>query len=155
MATFKEEILEAYAQGDIAQLYVWETRARDELCVEELMGFYANILELAFERVSDALEHVEKLSMEDVHAVAALRAIYEYAIEHYSAGSVSEASALFDVLLSISSDEHFVQAMQIHHQACEAKINFDTFLEEYADLDQTQASGKFYIAYFKQQGEIK
>jgi len=144
----KEKIYKAQSEGDIASLYVMEAQVRDHFDDETMMAFYANILDLALERLTNALENFEKLDMNELQDFATLRALYEYAIEHYSAGSAHDASALFEVLGGLSNDEPFSEAMAFHRAACDAKIPFDDFLDEYVDMHAVQNGGKFYISYF-------
>jgi len=147
----KEKIYQAQSEGDIASLYVLESEAHEKFDDDTLMAYYANILDLALERLTNALENLEKLDMTQVQDFATLRALYEYAIEHYSAGSVHDASALFEVLGGISNDEEFSEAMKVHRGACDAQIPFDDFIDQYVDMNATQEGGKFYISYFKKE----
>lgn len=151
MNELKDKIFKAQSEGDIASLYVLESQAHDIFDEDTLMAYYANILDLALERLTNALESLEKLDMNEVQDFATIRALYEYAIEHYSAGSASDASALFEVLGGISNDEPFSEAMKIHRTACDAQIPFDDFIDEYVDMGATQNGGKFYIGYFKKE----
>lgn len=147
----KEKVFQAQSEGDIAGLYVLEAQAHETFDEDTLMAFYANILDLALERMTNALENMERLDMNEVQDFATLRALYEYAIEHYSAGSVHDASALFEVLGGISNDEAFSAAVKKHQAACDAQIPFDDFIDKYVDLAATQEGGKFYISYFKKE----
>jgi len=147
----KKKIYDAQSAGDIASLYVLEAKAHETFDEDTLMAFYANILDLALERMTNALENMERLDMNEVQDFATLRALYEYAIEHYSAGSAHDASALFEVIGGISNDEVFSAAMSIHRAACDASIPFDDFIDEYVDMNATQNSGKFYINSFKKE----
>ena len=147
----KEKIYQAQSEGDIASLYVLEAQAHETFDEDTLMAFYANILDLALERLTNTLENMERLDMNEVQDFATLRALYEYAIEHYSAGSAHDASALFEVIGGISNDEPFSAAMGIHRAACDAQIPFDDFIDEYVDMNATQNGGKFYISYFKKE----
>jgi hypothetical protein len=151
MNELKEKIFKAQSEGDIASLYVLESQAHELFDEETLMAYYANILDLALERLTNTLENLEKLDMTEVQDFATLRALYEYAIEHYSAGSASDASALFEVLSGLSNDEAFGEAMNIHRAACDAKIPFDDFIDDYVDMNATQEGGKFYISFFKKE----
>jgi hypothetical protein len=148
MDELKAKIHKAQSEGDIASLYVLEAQAHELFDDETLMAYYANILDLALERLTNALENLDRLDMNEVQDFATLRALYEYAIEHYSAGSATDASALFEVIGGLSEDEAFNEAMKIHRSACDAKIPFDTFIEEYVDMDAVQEGGKFYIGVF-------
>ncbi len=148
MNELKAKIHKAQSEGDIASLYVLEAQAHEMFDDDTLMAYYANILDLALERLTNALENLERLDMNEVQDFATLRALYEYAIEHYSAGAATDASALFEVIGGLSEDEAFNEAMKIHRAACDAVIPFDIFIEEYVDMGATQESGKFYISFF-------
>lgn len=148
MNKLKEKIHQAQSEGDIASLYVLEAQAHEMFDDDTLMAYYANILDLALERLTNTLENLERLDMNEVQDFATLRALYEYAVEHYSAGSATDASALFEVIGGLSEDEEFNTAMKIHRSACDAKIPFDTFIEEYVDMNAVQENGKFYISFF-------
>lgn len=151
MQELKDKIFQAQSEGDIASLYVLESQAHESFDEDTLMAYYANILDLALERLTNALENLEKLDMNEVQDFATLRALYEYAIEHYSAGSASDASALFEVIGGITNDEPFIKAMASHRAACDAQIPFDDFIDEYVDMNATQNGGKFYISFFKKE----
>ncbi|MDO9304235.1 MAG: hypothetical protein Q7T77_02830 [Sulfuricurvum sp.] len=151
MNELKEKIHQAQSEGDIASLYVLEAQAHEMFDDDTLMAYYANILDLALERLTNALENLERLDMNEVQDFATLRALYEYAVEHYSAGSATDASALFEVIGGLSEDESFNEAMKIHRSACDTKIPFDDFIEGYVDMNAVQESGKFYISFFKKE----
>ncbi|WP_434656941.1 hypothetical protein [Sulfurimonas sp. NW9] len=149
----KEKILKAQQSGDIAALYVLEQQAHESFDEETLQGFYANILDLALEKLTQTLEEHRKMDMNEVQDFATLRALYEYAIEHYSAGKTNDAAALFEVLSGLSNDEKFSNALKLHWIAAEEKISFDDFLDRVADLEATQRAGTFYISEFQQEAQ--
>ncbi len=145
----KQKILQAQAEGDIAALYVLEHEAHECFDERTLHAYYANILDLALERLTDVLSAPRTMDFDEVQDVATIRALYEYAIEHYSAAKLHDASALFEVLSGISSSEAFSEAMQQHVNAANSSMSLDDFLETVADVDATQQSGTFYISRFK------
>lgn len=149
----KEKVLKAQQDADIAALYVLEQQAHDTFDEETLQGFYANILDLALERLTQTLEAHRKMDMNEVQDFATLRALYEYAVEHYSAGELSDAAALFEVLSGLSNDEKFSNAMKLHWMAALEKISLDDFIDRIADIDATQRAGTFYISEFKQEAQ--
>ena len=149
----KEEVLQAQQEGDIASLYILEQRAHETFDEETLHGFYANILDLALEKLTDTLEAHRVMDMNEVQDFATLRALYEYAIEHYSAGALSDASALFEVLSGLSNDERFSQALKLHWIASQEKISLDDFLDRIADVEATQAARTFYISAFTKEAQ--
>ncbi len=144
----KEKILKAQEAADIAGLYVLENEANELFDEQTLVAYYANILELALENLTDALGSARKMDMTDVRDFATLRALYEYAIEHYSAGKASDAAALFEILAGLSNDERFSNAMRRHWHCAEHIRDFEQFLDDAADLDATQRNGTFYISAF-------
>lgn len=149
----KAEILKAHQNEDIASLYVLEQQANDTFDEETLHGFYANILDLALERLTDTLESHRVMDMNEVQDFATLRALYEYAIEHYSAGKLSDASALFEVLSGLSNDKKFSSALKFHWIASKENLSLDDFLSKIADIDATQNAGTFYISCFNKEAQ--
>jgi len=145
----KQKILQAQSEGDIAALYVLEHEVHDCFEEEMLHAYYANILDLALERLSDALSTPRKMDFDEVQDVATIRALYEYAIEHYSAQKFHDASALFEVLSGIANSSAFSKAMLQHVKAIEQNLSLDDFLETVADVDATQENGTFYISHFQ------
>ncbi len=149
----KEKVLQAQQKGDIASLYVLEQEAHDTFDEKTLQGFYANILDLALEKLTDTLEAHRVMDMNEVQDFATLRALYEYAIEHYSAGETNDAAALFEVLSGLSNDKKFSKAMKLHWIAASEKLPFEKFLDKIADLEKTQQMGTFYISAFQKEAQ--
>jgi hypothetical protein len=149
----KEKVLKAQQESDIASLYVLEQKAHDTFDEETLHGFYTNILDLALEKLTDALEAHRVMDMNEVQDFATLRALYEYAIEHYSAGKLEDASALFEVLSGLSNDKKFSSALKFHWIASKEKLSLDDFISNIADVDATQRAGTFYISCFSEEAQ--
>ena len=145
----KEKILKAHEAADIAGLYVLEQEANERFDEETLVAYYANILELALENLTDALGSARKMKMSVVRDFATLRALYEYAVEHYSAGKATDAAALFEILSGLSDDERFSKMMERHRICAERIPDFEHFLDVAADLEATQRNGTFYISAFR------
>lgn len=149
----KAKVLKAQERADIASLYVLEQEAHETFDEETLHGFYANILDLALEKLTDTLEAHRKMDITEVQDFATLRALYEYAIEHYSAGQLSDASALFEVLSGLTNDDNFTASLKFHWIAAAEKLSLDDFLEKIADVDATQSAGTFYISVFQKEAQ--
>jgi hypothetical protein len=149
----KEKVLKAQSEGDIASLYVLENDAHEQFDEETLGAYYANILDLALERLTDALEAPRRMDMTEVQDFATVRALYEYAIEHYSAGKPIDAAALFEVLSGLTNDEKFSNAMLFHLGASQSGLSLDDFINTIADVDATQNAGTFYLSRFKPAAE--
>lgn len=150
----KQKVLKAQQDGDIASLYVLEKEAYEVFDEETLHGFYANILDLALEKLTDTLESHKVMDMTNVQDFATVRALYEYGIEHYSAGKVKDASALFEVLSGLTNDKKFSDALKVHQMATSKGVTLDDFLEQIADIQATQDAGTFYISHFKNGTDI-
>jgi hypothetical protein len=149
----KTKVLNAQQNGDIASLYVLEQQAHELFDEDTLGGFYANILDLALERLTDTLETHRVMDMNEVQDFATIRALYEYAIEHYSAGKISDASALFEVLSGLSNDKKFSSALKFHWIASKENISLDDFISNIADIEATQNAGTFYISCFNKEAQ--
>ncbi len=149
--TLKEKVLKAQSEGDIAALYVLETEAQDTLEESDLIAYYANILDLALENLTNALESARQMDIGEVQDYATLRALYEYAMEHYSAGKKTDASALFEILGGLSSDITFAEAMKVHQLGADAGLSLDVFIATIADVDATHNASNFYISHFKKE----
>ena len=153
IAELKAKVLEAQNRADIASLYVLEQEAHEILDEETLHAFYANILDLALERLTETLEAHKRMDINEVQDFATLRALYEYAIEHYSAGQAKDASALFEVLSGLTEDEKFSSALKLHWIASAENISLDDFIDKIADIEETQKAGTFYISAFTQEAQ--
>jgi len=151
--SLKEKILHLVHKGDIAGLYMLEQEVSESFDEANVINYYKNILDLALEKLTDTLEAKTQFDLSDVQSFATIRALYEYAMEHYHAGKLEDASALFEILSGITSDTKFSTAMQKHTQAARSGIELDSFLEEYADMEAVQKEGNFYISAFAK--EIK
>ena len=149
----KAKVLKAQQDSDIASLYILEQEAHEVFDEDTLQGFYANILDLALEKLTTTLESHKKMDMNDVQDFATARALYEYAMEHYSAGKVSDAAALFEVLSGMSNDDKFSWALKLHWLSASEGLSLDDFLENMADLEITQQKGTFYISSFKKEAQ--
>jgi hypothetical protein len=134
-------------------MYVLQDEALETFNEEEISGFYANILDLALEKLTNTLESCDKLKMDDVQDFATLRALYEYAMEHYHAGAAKDASALFEVLSGVTNDEYFSIALKYHYKASSENIDLDKFMNEYADIEKTQGYNTFYISCFTKKAQ--
>ncbi len=145
----KKRILEAVEQGDIAALYLIEPEAAENFDEEQLGRFYANILDLALENLTDALESKRRLSFENAQDICTIKALYEYALEHFDASKTHDASALFEILSGLSDNREFSQAMKKHQDGTKNMKNLEQFLEQIADLEATEKSGTFYISEFR------
>ena len=150
----KTKVLKAQENSDIASLYVLEQEAHELLDEETLQGFYANILDLALEKLTDTLESHRKMDMREVQDFATTRALYEYAMEHYSAGQIKDASALFEVLSGMTNDDKFSWSLKLHWLASAENITLDDFMGSMADIEVTQANKTFYISGFTKKAQI-
>lgn len=149
----KEKVLKAQSDADIAAIYVLQEEALATFDEDTLSGFFANILDLALENLTNTLESCETLKMDNVQDFATLRALYEYAMEHYHGGNPEDASALFEVLSGITKDEDFSKALKYHQRASAEGISLDTFMDEYADIEKTEKNNTFYISNFTKKAQ--
>jgi len=147
------KVLKAQQECDIASLYVLESQAHEVFDEATIQGFYAHILDLALEKLTDTLESHRKMDMTEVQDFATVRALYEYAMEHYSAGEPKDAAALFEVLSGLTNDKSFAKALKFHWIAAAEKMSLDDFMSKIADMDITQTKGTFYISAFTKEAQ--
>ncbi|MFT5660337.1 MAG: hypothetical protein ACI9TV_000978 [Sulfurimonas sp.] len=149
----KVKVLEAQQNADIAAMYILQEEAHATFDEETLSGFFANILDLALENLTNTLESCSKFNINDVQDFATLRALYEYAMEHYHAGAMKDASALYEVLAGITNDEEFSLSLKYHYIAADKGISLEVFMDDYADMEKTQTNKTFYISCFKKKAQ--
>jgi hypothetical protein len=147
LAQIREKSIEAVHYGDIKALYELVECHHGELNDDIEQGIYGNILDLALELLTNTLESEGKLSLENEQERYTLRALYEYAISHYSSKRFSDAKALFEVLEGTSVEEEFVRSMQIHAAAAALEIDIDSFIDKYCEVNEKLDD--FYIKEFK------
>jgi purine nucleoside permease len=146
----RERSIEAVHNADIKALYDLVETHNEELNDDIEQGLYGNILELALELLTNALETKSKLSLEDEQQRYTLRALYEYSISHYSSNRFSDAKALFEVLEGTAQEEGFVESMKIHAAAAGSEIDIDTFIDKYCVVNGKMDD--FYIKEFTDKG---
>ena len=149
----KSKVLEAQKSSSIASLYVLEQEAHELFDEETLHSFYANILDLALEKLTETLESHKHLDMNEVQDFATARALYEYAMEHYSAGQIQDASALFEVLSGMTNDNKFAWSLKLHWLASAENMTLDDFMSTIANIEVTQANETFYISGFTKEAQ--
>lgn len=151
LVQIREKSIEAVHYGDIKALYDLVETHHGELTDEMEQALYGNILELALELLTDALESKAKLSLNDEKQRYTLRALYEYAISHYSSGRFEEAKALFEVLEGTAEEDEFVDSMKIHAAAASLHIDIDSFIDDYCEINEKLDD--FYIKAFKEKAQ--
>jgi len=143
----REKSIEAVHNGDIKALYELVETYHKELNDEIEQGLYGNILELALELLTNALETKSKLSLTDEQEKHTLRALYEYSVSHYSSKRFDDARALFEVLEGTAKEKNFIESMKIHAKAASLEIDIDTFIDDYCIVNEKMDD--FYIKEFK------
>jgi len=142
----RERSIEAVHNGDIKALYDLVETHHGKLTDEMEQGLYGNILELALELLTNALETKDKLSLKDEQQKYTLRALYEYAVSHYSSKRFADSKALFEVLEGTAKEKNFIESMKIHAAATGAEIEIDDFLDDYCVVNEKMDD--FYIKEF-------
>ncbi len=135
--------------GDIAALYLLESEVLEKFDEEQSMRYYANILDLALENLTDALESNRTMSFENAQDLSTLKALYEYALEHFDAKKLADAGALFEILSGLSDSTDFSSSMIRHKKATQEFSSLDQFLENSVDLEATEQNDTFYINGFR------
>jgi len=147
----REKSIEAVHVGDIKALYTLVENHHADLTDEIEQGLYGNILDLALELLTNTLETQAKLSLTKDQEKYTLRALYEYAISHYSGEQFLDAKALFEVLEGTAKEENFQESMRIHASACAQKIDINEFLDKYCEVKEKMDD--FYITEFTKEAQ--
>ncbi len=147
LVQIRERSIEAVHHGDIKALYEIVETHHDALNEDLEQGLYGNILELALELLTNALESQAKLSLENEQEYFTLRALYEYAISHYTSKRYEDTKALFEVLEGTALEDEFIESMQIHASAAALHIDIDSFIDDYCEVNDKLDD--FYIKSFK------
>jgi len=74
-------------------------------------------------------------------------------MEHFSAGAIKDAAALFEVLAGMTNDDKFSWSLKLHWLAAAENMNIDDFMSSIADIDVTQANKTFYISGFTKEAQ--
>ncbi|MFC2074200.1 hypothetical protein ACFLR3_03010 [Campylobacterota bacterium] len=151
LVQIRERSIEAVHHGDIKALYEIVETHHENLNEELEQGLYGNILELALELLTNVLETKAKLSLDDEQEYYTLRALYEYAISHYSSKRFEDAKALFEVLEGTAKEDEFIKSMQIHAKAASSHIDIDSFIDDYCEVNDKLDD--FYIKGFKSKAQ--
>ncbi|PHR57860.1 MAG: hypothetical protein COA44_05150 [Arcobacter sp.] len=151
LVQIREKSIEAVHNGDIKALYALVETHNDELNDDIEQGLYGNILELALELLTNALESKDKLSLKDEQQRYTLRALYEYAISHYSSKHFYDAKALFEVLEGTAKEKNFIDSMKIHAAAAGKEIDIDSFIDDFCIVNEKLDD--FYIKEFQKEAQ--
>ncbi|WP_457606851.1 hypothetical protein [Nitratifractor sp.] len=123
---------------------------------EEINEIFTFIVNEAFDRLAQILSEERKFDMSDPEQWATARAIYEHGIQRYSEGDVKGAKEIFLILYYLITEEELREAMMIHAAAVMAGHDFDSFIENLADvksIDPNDATA-FFITSFAQPNDI-
>ena len=145
-----ELIKEALAKEDLATLYAIyedqnapiERQTRQEL--EQLMS------EMAIELFHQAVADKRKLDSQDKREQFVLRIIYEIVLGLYATGDTEHAMQELTLLVFVSKEGEFKEAMKMHLLALLLGVEYELFLEEFLG-DETQEH--FYISHFTDQAQ--
>lgn len=139
----KEE--SAKATKNIKELYeVLDTMLILDLDISRIDSVYENILQLAFEKVEQTLASQGTLDLQEEGLYVA-RAIYEYAIEHWSNQNYNGAKGIFFILNSIINDETLNNSLVIHTISVHNQETLDSF---YTKINNEEQNGSDIYGYF-------
>jgi hypothetical protein len=144
-------------QRSIAKAYqLLDAKLLMEAEQDEISGIFTFIVNEAFDRLAAMLEAGAKFDMSDPEQWAAARAIYEHGIQRYSENDLKGAREIFLVLYYLITEEELREAMMIHSAAVAAGHDFDSFIENLADVKSINPNDAtaFFITSFAQPRDI-
>ncbi len=124
-----------------------------EEAINEIFTFIVNE---AFDRLADTLAEERKFDMTDPEEWATVRAIYEHGIQRYSEKDEKGATEIFLILYYTVTEPELRDAFMIHAAAVMAGHDFDSFIENLADVKSINPNDAtaFFITSFAQPNDI-
>ncbi|WP_456391955.1 hypothetical protein [Nitratifractor sp.] len=125
----------------------------DGEAIDEIFTFIVNE---AFDRLAQTLSEEKKFDMSDPEQWATVRAIYEHGIQRYSEKDTKGAREIFLILYYTVTEEELRDAFMIHAAAVAAGHDFDSFIENLADVKSINPNDAtaFFITSFVQPSDI-
>ncbi len=148
---------ETKAERSIAKGYqLLDAKLLMEADREEIDEIFTFIVNEAFDRLAQTLSEGKKFDMSDPEQWATARAIYEHGIQRYSENDSKGAKEIFLVLYYLITEEELRDAMMIHAAAVMAGHDFDSFIENLADVKSINPNDAtaFFITNFVQPRDI-
>ncbi len=148
---------EMKAERSIAKGYqLLDAKLLMEADREEIDEIFTFIVNEAFDRLAQTLSEGKKFDMSDPEQWATARAIYEHGIQRYSENDRKGAKEIFLVLYYLITEEELRDAMMIHAAAVTAGHDFDSFIENLADVKSINPNDAtaFFITNFVQPRDI-
>ncbi len=148
---------EMKSQRSIAKGYqLLDAKLLMEADGEEINELFTFIVNEAFDRLAQNLSEEKKFDMSDPEQWATVRAIYEHGIQRYSEKDIKGAREIFLILYYTVTEEELRDAFMIHAAAVAAGHDFDSFIENLADVKSINPNDAtaFFITSFVQPNDI-
>jgi len=148
---------EMKAERSIAKGYqLLDAKLLMEAEQEAINEIFTFIVNEAFDRLAQMLSEEQKFDMSDPEQWATARAIYEHGIQRYSENDLKGAKEIFLILYHTITEEELRDAMMIHAAAVMAGHDFDSFIENLADVKSINPNDAtaFFITSFAQPNDI-
>ena len=148
---------EMKAERSIAKGYqLLDAKLLMEAGEEEINEIFTFIVNEAFDRLAQTLTEEKKFDMSDPEQWATVRAIYEHGIQRYSEKDEKGASEIFLILYYTVPEAELRDAFMIHAAAVMAGHDFDSFIENLADVKSINPNDAtaFFITSFVQPADI-
>ncbi len=146
-------------QESIARGYqLLDAKLVTEAPEDEVNEIFTFIVNKAFDNLAQKLSEKQKFDLGNPEEWATARAIYEHGIQRYSENDLKGAKEIFLVLHHLIEHGEISDAMMVHAAALMAGHDFDSFIENIAQVsdihvDNDDASA-FFITDFAQPADI-
>ena len=146
-------------QESIARGYqLLDAKLVTEAPEDEVNEIFTFIVNKAFDNLAQKLSEKEKFDLGNPEEWATARAIYEHGIQRYSENDLKGAKEIFLALHHLIEHKEISDAMMVHAAALMAGHDFDSFIENIAQIsdihvDNDDASA-FFITDFAQPTDI-
>jgi len=132
-----KKLEEEVAQSDsLAKAYqLLDAKLAIEANEEEINELFNKVVQSAFEQVSSKIAEGGEIDLSNPDEWAAARAIYEHAIERFSANDIKAAQELFLALHHLINHPEVKDAMMVHAAAVGKGYSFDDFFNKLTKIE--------------------
>ncbi len=129
----EEEVANSDSLAKVYQLL--DTKLAIKADEDEINELFNRVVQSAFDKVSNEIAEGGRLDLANPDDWAAARAIYEHAIERFSANDTKAAQELFLALYYLIEHPEVKDALMVHAAAVGKGYSFDDFFNKLTKID--------------------
>ncbi len=129
----EEEVAHSDSLAKVYQLL--DTKLAIKADEDEINELFNRVVQSAFDKVSNEIAEGGRLDLANPDDWAAARAIYEHAIERFSANDIKAAQELFLALYHLVNHPELKDALMVHAAAVGKGYSFDDFFNKLTKVE--------------------